>query len=704
VLVDTFTFEEHEEYEDAGFSFAPVAQRRLISHLKAAGYKVILVPAEREKPSKLRLQLLRSYDALLAAGVDAYLDVTSSGVGFMGNNTFSKKVGPHVSTFVRLVSARTKEVLYQDIIQYGWGRIATVPGPVLDAPEDHVFKSTKALRDDLFSDMRRGIAQLEHGIDVVMQEMVSGFSPYPISGLSSPPPTTVAKAAPTIGKGATTPSKVAIFPFASNTDCIGQSRPLHKKLASEVETLIRGNDSLTLAYSYYDKDRTDPPIKKLKRLWPRRSAKPNADEVFSLGEARGVDVVVMYWRDRAGLSYCQERMPPFRIDVYVFDIKQRKTYRQKGREKNLSTMTEQVLSRFLAGRRPQVVATAPTEPGQAKNISQDAASSGPLERITLRPGGSVQAIEAAAAAYCGTLNKRSRLIAAPPDNPEYVFGCYPPTGAVSTPTPPPTTVAKAAPAVRKGTTTPFKVAIFPFGSDSYSGMYSWCIGTIRPSHEKLASDIETLIKGNDSLTLAYSYYDKDRNYPPIKRAERLWPRRSTKPNAAEVFSLGEARGVDVVVMYWRDAKSGQACVNQMPPFPMDVHVFDVKQRKTYRQRGVTTVPRPGRAPKTAQATTASPAPATMPSRRHSRSNDPPCPSTSPPNKTTSTKSPNSRFASPNITMSRCIADSPTIEENIDVEGTRAGLAASTFPKCRARGRSATGGSPAFHQRPDRHNA
>ncbi len=88
-------------------------------------------------------------------------------------------------------------------------------------------------------------------------------------------------------------------------------------------------------------------------MWPRRSTKPNAAEVFSLGEARGVDVVVMYWRDAKSGQACVNQMPPFPMDVHVFDVKQRKTYRQRGREKNLSAMTEQALSRFLAGRRPK---------------------------------------------------------------------------------------------------------------------------------------------------------------------------------------------------------------------------------------------------------------------------------------------------------------------------------------------------------------
>ena len=142
VLLDRF--EKHEEYEIAGFSFPPVAQRRLISHLEAAGFKVIVIPVEREKP-----RLLESYDSLPTAGIDAYLDVAQSGVGYMGTYGMSKKVGPHVSTYVRLVSAHTKEVRYQDFIEYGWGTTTEIGMQQLDAPEDHVFWKIKRVKDEL---------------------------------------------------------------------------------------------------------------------------------------------------------------------------------------------------------------------------------------------------------------------------------------------------------------------------------------------------------------------------------------------------------------------------------------------------------------------------------------------------------------------------------------------------------------------------
>lgn len=267
-----------------------------------------------------------------------------------------------------------------------------------------------------------------------------------------------------------------------------------------------------------------PPIKRPEQLW--KGSKPNLAQVFSLGQTQGVDAVVMYWRPAVGFGYCTNRMPPYPIDVWVIDVKQRRTYKLNGREKNISALAEQALSRFLAGVQPKVVATAPTQHAEVKG--QAGSSGGPFEGITLHPA--------------------------------------------------PTTVAKAEPEIQKRTTfTPYKIAIFPFDSDDN------CIGQSRPTDEKFASELGALITRSDSLTLAYSYYGKGLDHPAIKRPGRLW--KGSKPNLAEVSSLGVARSVDAVVMYWRPVAGIGYCTGRMPPFPVDVYVIDVGQRKTYKLNG-----------------------------------------------------------------------------------------------------------------------
>lgn len=173
-VIGVWGVKKHEEYEHAGFSFSRVAQARLVRQLETAGYQVVLIPVDREKPYKL----LETYASLPASGVDAYLDLAAPGVGFKGDSPFSKKVGPHVSAFARLLSASTKEVLYQDFIQYGWGENHMLDGTIVDAPKGHVFKKPKLVREVLKSaDKQQALGQLEHGIDVVMRTIVAGFSP-----------------------------------------------------------------------------------------------------------------------------------------------------------------------------------------------------------------------------------------------------------------------------------------------------------------------------------------------------------------------------------------------------------------------------------------------------------------------------------------------------------------------------------------------
>jgi len=145
----------------------------------------------------------------------------------------------------------------------------------------------------------------------------------------------------------TTPYRIAIFPFEGTT-CVGQNRPTDEKFAAELGALIAKNDSLKLAYSYYDKNLNQPPIRKPGQLWA--GSRPNVARVSSLGEAHRVDAVVMYWRPSTGIGYCTDRLPPYPIHMYIIDVTQRKTYWLKGREKNLSGLTEQTFSKFIAAR------------------------------------------------------------------------------------------------------------------------------------------------------------------------------------------------------------------------------------------------------------------------------------------------------------------------------------------------------------------
>ena len=68
---------------------------------------------------------------------------------------------------------------------------------------------------------------------------------------------------------------------------------------------------------------------------------------------------------------------------------------------------------------------ASTEPtGLLSAVTSREVPSDPSEGITLRPIGPAQAIYDTAETYCQRFRKRSSLIAAPPENSDYVFVCY----------------------------------------------------------------------------------------------------------------------------------------------------------------------------------------------------------------------------------------------------------------------------------------
>ena len=148
-------------------------------------------------------------------------------------------------------------------------------------------------------------------------------------------------------------------------------------------------------------------------------------------------------------------------------------------------------------------------------------------------------------------------------------------------TPTPTILAKTAPAIQKGTvSTPYKIAIFPFGGPEY------CLGRSRPLNREVASEVHGLIKQNESLTVKYSYYDGAVNQPSIKKPDKLWS--GSKPNVNLAYRLGQERGVDAIVMHWRPSEVwpfGGMCTDRLPPYPIKVYLIDVKQQKTYSLKG-----------------------------------------------------------------------------------------------------------------------
>jgi hypothetical protein len=165
------TGQDSHEYGD--FSFAKNIQDSLRRYLQANNFKVIEIAVNRGK----KVALVKDYDSVKIKGVDAYLDVVPLKVGYkqsdLGGVNY-EDIGPILSVVVRLVSARTKEVLYADTISYGWAKAATTRVVDIESPPDHQFTN----KADLKENKERAIEQLIQGIQRVSLEIAGNFSTY----------------------------------------------------------------------------------------------------------------------------------------------------------------------------------------------------------------------------------------------------------------------------------------------------------------------------------------------------------------------------------------------------------------------------------------------------------------------------------------------------------------------------------------------
>ncbi len=139
--------------------------------------------------------------------------------------------------------------------------------------------------------------------------------------------------------GKASASKIAIFPSNSDSPCIGQNRPREEKIASTLRTIIQNNDSLRLAYFYYDKSPGDPLGNYTDQLWI--GSVPFNSLVYRFGQELDVDAVLTSWRPSTGTGYCTDRKPPYPIKLYLIDLKSQCMLSAEGDEAHLKEMTEQ---------------------------------------------------------------------------------------------------------------------------------------------------------------------------------------------------------------------------------------------------------------------------------------------------------------------------------------------------------------------------
>jgi len=101
---------------DASFDYSREMQAAVTERLKRAGYKVVVVRAERGTPK----ELVADYAKVPAADADALLDIDARMVGYATYNMNDPDFRPYVQADVRLVSAKTRSVLYSEQIMFGY--------------------------------------------------------------------------------------------------------------------------------------------------------------------------------------------------------------------------------------------------------------------------------------------------------------------------------------------------------------------------------------------------------------------------------------------------------------------------------------------------------------------------------------------------------------------------------------------------------
>jgi hypothetical protein len=133
---------------DARFDYGREMQAALVDRLKRAGFKVVMVRAE--------------YAKVPSGEADALLDVDARIVGYATYNITDPDFRPYVSADVRLVSARTRAVLYSEQIMFGYHN-PFMSATQLPSDKKYYFKDFNAL----MADKPRALEGMREGTKVI---------------------------------------------------------------------------------------------------------------------------------------------------------------------------------------------------------------------------------------------------------------------------------------------------------------------------------------------------------------------------------------------------------------------------------------------------------------------------------------------------------------------------------------------------------
>lgn len=144
--------------KDANFDYSRAMQAALADRLKRAGFNVVAASARREAPEKL----LSDYGNVPAGGADALLDINARVVGYSTYNIRDPDFRPHIQADVRLVSAKTRTVLYAEQVLFGYHN-PFISATHLPSGKQYYFKDFSLL----MANQARAIEGLRRGTEAV---------------------------------------------------------------------------------------------------------------------------------------------------------------------------------------------------------------------------------------------------------------------------------------------------------------------------------------------------------------------------------------------------------------------------------------------------------------------------------------------------------------------------------------------------------
>lgn len=152
----------NEAVKTAKFDFSREMAARLAQHLKEQGFKVIAVSVTRETP----LKMVEDYSKVPTAGADAILDVGTRMVGYSTVNMLDRDFRPHVQLDFRLVSARSRSVLYSEQVLFGYHN-PFMSATELSSDKQYYFKDF----DALMADKNKALQGIKEGADALAKHV-----------------------------------------------------------------------------------------------------------------------------------------------------------------------------------------------------------------------------------------------------------------------------------------------------------------------------------------------------------------------------------------------------------------------------------------------------------------------------------------------------------------------------------------------------